>query len=199
MRNVLVIWTLFCLVLMSVGCSRAIVQADNPASVSEADYPAVFDSAIEVLRNQGFTIDRRDHRFGVITTQPLGSPNMFEVWHSQNTTGRQAVESTLASEQRRVTVNITDPALSDLPDSDDSSGMGGMYQVEVVVMLERRQIPTRRLAGSARRNVFSNLSAPPKELIDRGVTGSYWEDVGRDTYLEARLVKQIMERVASPN
>ena len=61
--------------------------------------------------------------------------------------------------------------------------------------LERKQIPTRRMAGSARRNVFSDLSTPPRDLIDKGVTGSYWEPIGRDPFLEARLIQQITERV----
>ncbi len=192
MRNAAVILSLLCVVLIEVGCSRAVVTADNPTRVGAGEYRETFDIALEVLRDHGFTIDRRDYRFGVITTLPLGSPNLFEVWNDQNTTGQQAVESTLASEQRRVNVNITGRGPTDGP---GHAGLESGYMLEVEVVLERRQVPTRRLAGSARRNVFSNLAAPPKELIDRGVTGNYWEVVGRDPYLEARLIKEIAERV----
>jgi len=177
--------------LMAPGCSRPIVQADNPLAITQEAYEPAFKATIEVLRDNGFTIDRRDYRFGEITTKPLGSPNVFEVWRTQNTTGAQAVESTLASEQRRVQVRIAKPEHTAEPGADDESG----YLIEVSVMLERLQVPTRRLAGSARRNVFSNLAAPPRDLIDKGVNGNYWEEVGRDSLLEARLVKQISEQM----
>jgi hypothetical protein len=192
MRNVAVIPTLLFVMLMAAGCSRTIVQADNPTPIGASEYRETYEAAIWVLRDHGFTIDRRDHRFGTVTSLPLGSPNLFEVWDDQNTTRGQAVESTLASEQRRVIVKIT------VPDGDGGSGQSGFeagYMLEVEVVLERRQVPTRRMAGSARRNVFSNLAAPPKDLIERGVTGSYWEVAGRDPLLEARLIKQILGRV----
>jgi hypothetical protein len=199
--------------LLLAGCSRQVVQTDNPTPLQADQYEAYFDSATQVLRDNGFVIDRRDYRFGQITTRPQGSPNIFEVWNPQNTTADQAIESTLASEQRRVSVTFTGIAspdmASDLPlppaegsgegpptqtGSDPASKMAAGYAVQVRVILERRQIPTRRMAGSARRNVFSNLSAPPRDLIDRGITASYFEPVGRDEYLEARLIKQITDR-----
>ncbi len=204
MRHSTAILALLCVPLMTAGCSRVIVQADNPASVSSDGYRQVFEATVEVLRDQGFTIDRRDYRFGVITTLPVGSPNVFEVWNAQNTTGQQAVESTLASEQRRVKVSITapgspgaSPGQPGRDDGADGADPGTGYMLEVQVVLERRQIPTRRMAGSARRNVFSNLAAPPKDLVARGVTGNYWEPVGRDPYLEARLIQQITERAGT--
>ena len=179
--------------LLFAGCSRQIVVADNPTSLDADQYEAYFDSAIQVLRDNGFVIDLRDYRFGKITTRPQGSPNLVEVWNSQNTTADQAIESTLVSEQRRVNVTFTEVVRDVNPDPASNIDSGYMVQVEVI--LERKQIPTRRMAGSARRNVFSNLAAPPRDLIERGVTGSYWEPVGPDPYLEARLVKQITERV----
>lgn len=180
--------------LVSTGCSRSIVQADNPTPIKASEYRDTFEAAVQVLRDYGFTIDRREYRFGRITTLPLGSPNLFEVWNPQNTTGHQAIESTLASERRRVSIHITGP--NQLGESDHIDSQAG-YTLAVEVVLERKQIPTRRLAGSARRNVFSNLTAPPKDLIDRGVTGNYWQPVGRDPYLEARLVRQITERTSA--
>lgn len=175
--------------LLFAGCSRQIVQADNPNALSTDQYKLYFDATLQILRDNGYVIDRRDYRFGQITTRPQGSPNLIEVWNSQNTTADQAIESTFASERRRVSVSFTRDAPP--PDTDTASNIDTGYMIEVQVVRERKQIPTRRLAGSARRNVFSNLAAPPRNLIDRGVTASYWEPVGRDEYLEARLIKQI--------
>lgn len=180
---------LSCLLLLA-GCSRAIVQSENPAPIDADQYRACFDEAVWVLRDNGFVIDRKDYRFGTITTRPLGSPNLFEPWHAQNTTADQAIESTLSSEQRTVSVTITEMPATDLTSQAGKTG----YTIEVNVTLQRQQAPTRRLAGSAQRNVFSNLAAPPRELADKGISGTYWEPVGRDPYLEARLMKQIIER-----
>jgi len=169
--------------LIALGCSRAIVDADNPKALAVDEYRATYEAAAEVLRDYGFVIDRRDYRFGWITTRPLGSPNLFEIWNPQNTTAHQAMESTLASERRRVNVMFT-----------RADSTGGDYTLEVEVLLERKQVTTRRLAGSARRNVFSDLAASPNELANTGVTPSYFQPVGRDPYLEARLIQEITDR-----
>ena len=187
-----------CLILLllpclAAGCSRKIVAADNPAPLHADLYKTYFDTTIQVLRDNGYVIDRNDYRFGTITTLAQGSPTVFEVWNPQNTTGSQAVESTLTDEQRRVNVTFTRPESG----GDGSTAVADPgYAIEVEVILERRQTPTRRITGSARRNVFSALSAVPKDLADKGVTGNYWQPIGRDPYLEARLMKQISERVA---
>ncbi len=201
------------LLLSSAGCSRTVVQTDNPSTVDAEAYRDYYDASIEVLRELGYVIDRRDYRFGTITTEPKGSPNVLEVWDAQNSTADQAVESTLSDMQRRVTVTlskatVTEPVLlpvslsrvnvtfapskepAKVVESDDA------YSFKVVVMLERKQVPTRRIAGSARRNVFSNLAAPPRELTKQGVTANYYEPVGRDRELEDRLIHMIGERVA---
>lgn len=180
--------------LLFAGCSRQLVQADNPTPLNADQYKTYFDTATQVLRDNGYVIDRRDYRFGQITTQPQGSPNIIEVWNPQNSTADQAVESTLASEQRIVNIAFTQQTGSDPVSKTDHDTSTDSYTLEVQVILERRQVPTRRMAGSARRNVFSDLAAPPRKLIDQGVTASYWEPVGRDHLLEARLIKQITDR-----
>ena len=185
MRYINALFVIGIVLLLATGCTRAVVGVDNPARVAADTYQTTYEAAIDVLRDEGFVIDRRDYRFGQITTHALGSPNAFEVWNDQNTTLDQAIESTLANEQRRVNVAF------------EKLGTGDGYAMQVEVVIERKQVPTRRLAGSARRNISSNLSAPPKELADRGITGSYFEPVGRDELLEARLMKMISDRVAN--
>lgn len=190
---------------LAAGCSRRVAEVDNPVTVGADLYSLTFDAATDVLRDNGYVIDYRDYRFGRIATRPQGSPHILEVWNGQNTTAGQALESTLADEQRRVVVTFTetkgsDPVSAGAPGSSGSdepadAGASGPYALKVEVILERKQIPTRRMIGSARRNVFSNLSAVPKELADKGVTSSYWEPIGRDAYLEARLMRQITQRM----
>lgn len=187
---------LILLCLAPAACSRAIVQAQNPAPFRADDYKPTYDAAIEVLRGYGFVIDQHDYRFGQITTLPLGSPTLFEIWDPQNTTADQTVESTLADEQRRVTVTLLRQGPPDTGDP-HAQDPGPTYQLQVRVTLERKQVVTRRLVGSAQNNIFSNLAAPPENLAGQGVTSTYWLPVGQDPYLEARLIKQITERAAT--
>lgn len=198
-----------CLILLllpclAAGCSRKIVTADNPARLDTDLYKTYFDTTVQVLRDNGYVIDRNDYRFGTITTLPQGSPTLFEVWNSQNTTGYQAVESTLADEQRIVHVTLSPLTTEKMVSAENkvsdtiSDGVSGAgYAFEVEVRLERRQTPVRYMTGSARRNVFTSLSAVPKDLADKGITGNYWQPIGRDEYLEARLMKQITDRIAA--
>ncbi|GAB4194804.1 MAG: hypothetical protein Kow00105_09050 [Phycisphaeraceae bacterium] len=174
-----------------VGCARHMAVVDQPVAIDSARYRACFDAAVDVLRDNGFVVDRRDYRFGVITTRPLGSPTVLEPWHAHNSTADQAWESTFNDIRRRVAVRLAKNAAStDAGDTPVSS-----YNLEVEVVMERKQVPTRRLTGSAKRNVFSSLSAPPRELADKGVTGTYWEPIGRDRELESRLLAQILDRL----
>ncbi len=176
-----------------VGCARHVKVVDQPVAIDAAHYRACFDAAIDVLRDNGFVVDRRDYRYGVITTRPLGSPTVLEPWHAQNTTAEQAWESTFNDIRRRVAVRLVKHASA--PDTNDT--LVSSYNLEVEVVLEHKQVPTRRLTGSAKRNVFSSLSAPPRELADKGVTGTYWEPIGRDQELESRLLTQILDRLGA--
>ena len=76
------------------GCQRSYAVHDNPLPIDAEEYDRIFDAAIVVLKDKGFAIDRRDHRFGRITTQPLGSPTFAEPWHTTNTTSHQMTRST---------------------------------------------------------------------------------------------------------
>ena len=69
------------------------------------------------------------------------------------------------------------------------------YTVRVEVFLERGQQPTRRMSGSMNSgSAFNDLKAVPTELSRRGIDGYYWEPVGHDSYLEQRLLRELLER-----
>ncbi len=178
---------LIAICFLGAGCSRQIVEADNPVAIDSEQYKDYFETTIDVLREKGYVIDRRDYRFGTITTLGQGSPNIFEVWNDQNTTADQTISSTLSNEQRRVNVQFA---------KDEAANKDSGYTFEVEVIRERMEVPTRRMAGSARRTLFTDLAATPRALNEQGVVGTYWEPIGRDELMEARLMKMIRERVA---
>lgn len=207
--------------LLSAACAAASRPIANPAEVDVSEYARLFRAADEVLRKHGFAIERRDYRFGVVTTRGLAAPTLLEPWHDSNSTAGQAVESTINGQRRLVTISITPAAASTQPastqpatapaatqtaatapatsnpgdESEEPAPGSGTYLLSVVVQVERSQFPDRRMSGSTRGSrVTQRLSETPAELQERGITGPYWLPIGRDEPLEQRLLGEIIRR-----
>lgn len=193
------------------GCHRHYAPAPNPVEIDPAEYDRVFEASVEVLRDHGFRVDRRDYRFGKVTTEPNASPTAFEPWVPHNTTFTQTAQSTTDHLRRTVIVSLepTPPedraAMQDLGQSLDAAPSlpaedaaaevaGAPYRLRVEVLLENQQVPVRRLNGSVTGSRFSELSAVPAEWSDRNIGPVYWQPIGRDAHLEQRLARQIIER-----
>ena len=187
-------------VAVVIGCAE-FTPVPNPVETDPREYSRMYRAAIEVLRESGFELDRRDFRYGRITTQPLASPTMMEPWHTSNTTAYQALESTLHDQRRRVCI-FWDPITSvprHVPiDQETQLGptLSADSQLRVEVLVERREFSDRYLTGStAGHRVFGSLSALPDELTQRGInTAQYWRPLGRDPYLEQRLLARIVRK-----
>lgn len=175
------------------GCAQTNETRSNSLAIGRSQYAAIFHAAVKVLRQRGFSIDRKNYRFGKITTYPLISPTVFEPWKNQNATLSLALDSTVNEMARIVTVSL-------LPDKTQSKTQWqhgrwmGDYNLKVVVSLQRREYPIRRLIGSSGGYVFNSLAAVPTEMASRGITATYWESVGHDTAMEKQLVDQIVKR-----
>ena len=184
--------------LGSAGC-RAVDarEAAAPAEVAPQRYDQAFAQTLATLRDLGFVVDRQDHRFGQITTQPKLSPTVFEPWKPDHTYLDQAGRATLGSLRRSARVSFAPSAESNTTARPDTASdpAARSYRLEVEVLVERLQVPTRRLSGTTRGSVFQDLSEIPAELQQRGITGRYWQPVGRDPHLEARLRRQILDRL----
>lgn len=170
------------------GC--AVTPVENPQAIATSQYNAAYEASLLALRDQGFELDRQDHRYGVITTRPLVAPTAAEVWHGSNTTAAQAISST-TNYQRRIARVFLKPAAPDAPEA-------AAYDVHVEVAIERRQQPTRVVTHSvSQRRLASTLDGVPHEWKKRGIPGQYWMFVGRDGQLESRLMKDIFHRLGS--
>ena len=217
-----ILWSTLAMLVVGCAASRPVPAA---LTVEPPQYGDAFDAAVDSLRDRGFTVARRDYRFGLITTQPLPAPTALEPWRGGNVTAAQALRATVNDVRRTASITLRpiDPLrplrpLADSPgDATDApadveewdgappsdfaiapgpaSGDTQRYAVEVEVLLERLQSPVQRIAGSARAGIFSPLSRTPDELAARGVQRSYWEPIGRDPYLEQRLTRAIGRRV----
>jgi len=189
--------------LLLGACSRQVELVDNPLTIDAGEYNRVFHAGIGVLRDYGFELERQDYRFGVINTSAATSPTMFEPWCDHNSTPDQTWQSTLNHIQRRVTIFIepenqseqtfeNDDSDEDVLEDVQSSSQTFLLRVEVLV--ERQEVPTRRMNGSAAGTGFSNLKAVPHELSSRGIAAQYWQTVGRDPYLENRILADIVRQ-----
>lgn len=189
---------LFATAIALGGCTHA-VQADNPATIDQSAYKDAFEGAVETLRQSGFRIARNDYRFGVITTYPKEAATLAEPWVGDHTTRAQARRATLNAERREVIVTFK-PGF-DIDQALDAQGTDGLgtgtdngstYQVTIEVEVQRRREPQRFLTHSAGGYITRQYSAVPMHLQDRGIEGTYWQPIGRDTQLEQRLMAQIL-------
>jgi len=210
------------MIASAVGCQSP-TEAPNPLTIDAQEYDRVYAATIDVLQNAGFTVDQRDYRFGLVGTAPRHSPTMLEPWHSDNTTSDQSSRSTLGHLRRTVQVHleplpetstehdappatapqnqpVTAEATRNRAAQDSSATQPATntrtdaYALRVEVQMQRRQVPVRRMTGSVQTGVFSELAAVPAEWRRRGIDAAYWQPVGRDPYLEQRLVRRIIHR-----
>ena len=189
----------FFVLMVYTGCApRAMApRHDNPFPITSGEYSRYFESAIGILRNEGFPIDREDYRFGTVTTQPMDSPTMFALGSSLNMTGNQTVGSTVNAERRQILVQIDRVAP---PAKKSGGGLIALpllhdYVLHVEVIVERHVKPTAYITGSAfGHRVISHLSGLPTEWKRRGIAADYWRPVKRDVELEQRLLHRIIEQ-----
>ena len=173
------------LICSNIGCTAT--QEESPQSVRltfAADrYPAVFEAAVQTLRDHDFRIARRDYRFGTITTYPKEAATFAEFWVDDATTREQRRADTLNSQQRTVTVNVAQP-----------EGEEG-YALTVEVLVQRLQRPQRYLTHSASNRISANYTAVPTHLQNQGFEGPYAQTLERDPLLERRLIQAIKAAV----
>lgn len=172
------------------GCAASFKPAPNPVEIDTREYARMMQAAADVLVNEGFVLDRQDYRLGVVSTKPVHSPTLVEPWRSDLTTGYQKLESTVNHQRRVVTVSLEaverDPNVS-------LKAEPRAYMLRVEAMIEQEQSPQREMTGSTSGGlILGTLKSNPYEMQVRGIPGIYWQPVGRDSYLEQRLIAMIV-------
>ncbi|MEM6333458.1 MAG: hypothetical protein AAF823_08990 [Planctomycetota bacterium] len=212
--------------LVAIGCATP--TPDNPGlepSTVElrfpaADYDRVYDAAAHALTDLGFTLDRRDHRFGVLTTQPLRVGTFAEPWLPTDSTVQQALSATGAPQRRvvRIELNPQQPvqthtatlpaaappdtlrpgaSFADPAQAAARPRPGTGYRLDITAVIEQLAATTQRPARSTEaRRKAATLAAVPAELQRMGINErSYHHAVARDPGLEQRLLDLIVERL----
>ncbi|MEM1211991.1 MAG: hypothetical protein AAGI68_06790 [Planctomycetota bacterium] len=169
----------------ALGDAASAVSSPATSTIPAEQYHDALDAARRVLLDFGYTLDRDDHRFGVLTTRPLAAATLAEVWRPDNRTADLAAEATLVDLRRTVRVTLLPLTRSNPPTH---------FALGVEALIARRQAPLRYLNGSAR-SVFATLNALPDEWQARGIEPEYWQPVKRDAALEAHLTQRILDRL----
>jgi hypothetical protein len=173
-----------------IGCQATPQSASAPVQIAGEEYPRMYQAAIDVLRDNGYTIDRDDYRFGTVATDAEQTSTLFEPWRRNGATFVQAANATTNRQRRVVRVQMEPIEHTD------------QFNLYVEAVVEQLQLPTRYLTGSTRGPaIFGHLRSVPEEHARRGITEGYWQTVERDPLLEQRLLDEIVRqsvRIDSP-
>jgi hypothetical protein len=156
------------------------------ASVDSPNFYRLWDAAARVARARGFEIDQSDPRLGLMTTLPLSTQQIWELWRDDTPHLKDQLRSTLA-EYRQI-IRFEFQHLSD-----------GSYRLTPKVVLERHAERENRVTAVVNyRTVFTRTPAQSQDYsIDEPVTPpDYWYATGRDYGLERDLAREIDHRAA---
>lgn len=164
----------------------------SPFTIKSELYEEIFAATTTVLHDFGFTIDRQDYRFGLISSEPQGAPTVIEVWKPANSTTDQVARATTNDLRRIVRVRISPIQTSnDQPAS--PSNRVSRYEVAIEVTIEKHQTPIRRMVSGSGLQTFQQLDELPPHLKQKGLADQYWIAVDRDPHLENRLAQAIAD------
>lgn len=170
-----------------LGCTP--VQRDGDPMVREmnvsdqAQLDDILMACEDVLRDQGFRLDRVDRRAGVVTTHPETSQHFFEVWRKDVATAYDFWEASLNTIRRTVEIT-TQPDL-----------MKGNARLTVKVIRERYSAPERQFNNSIAAFQFYGTTLPSVETGETlTAADNEWIPDGRDLTMEAAILNKITAR-----
>ena len=182
-------YTLMTCTLMAAGCAQ---QNSTPPKVKVQDHTLyverdqgfgtadLMEVAEDVLANMYFTIEKADADSGLIRTRPLPGAQLFEFWRSDNVGADNTLAANLHTIRRTVTLDISQ--------QDEQLCLGCNVQAK------RLSLPERQVSSSARvYGMFSqsSLSLQRLKLNPEQKQQMAWIDLGRDSRLEAEILKRI--------
>jgi hypothetical protein len=153
--------------------------------VTSHNFDRLWNAAADAARDRLFTIDRRDYRGGVLTTDPLVSAQFFEPWRRDATTASDVAESSLATIRRTIRFEFKRNA--------DQT-----FSVVPHVLVERYSSSERRITNAMLyRAAFRRTTATGTRETDKGVElpQRYWYRVGSDPVLERHLAEAVRKKL----
>lgn len=155
-----------------------------------------FDLARDILREEGFVLDRVDAQGGVITTRAKTTAGFATPWHSDQSTASQEVEDLASRQQRTVRITFEAPngtMFEDLRSAEAAGTESTELTMTVRVIVERMSRPGWRVNTTS---VRLSSYCIDTELRDRGMAGQYAVAREDDQDLAERLANEILSRQA---
>ena len=168
------------------GCATgpAPTTAPAPQAAADEDFNAVWDAAVQTLRQHQFELDRTDRRAGVIASFPMVGQSWFEFWRADAATGRDLLESSLHTIYRQATVTIRR----------GGAEASGECHAAVEVQVWRSNRPAGQVTSASEAyEMFLDPDAlsPDRGGREAGGAGPAPVALGRDAKLEEILARRI--------
>ena len=172
------------LAVLLLGVSGCRVSGPTTTAIGGDRYAEAFDEVKDVLREQGFELERVDARAGIITTRPQSSSGFFTPWVTSERRLRDEVESSFHRQRRVATVRF-------LGGEGDRRMEMGPVTVDVDVRVERVYQPGVRAVPASVR--LRHVSEDPRG--GSGTAELFAVDEGADRSLAAVLNSRIAQRL----
>ena len=144
----------------------------------------VWEVVQEVLRRQGWRLDRLDREAGLMTTLPETSQHFFEVWRKDVNTRPDFWEATMTPVRRWAQVQVS------------TAGAGS--EVLVTVHKEQLSSPDRQFNSSGAAYQYFGTSLPSTAGKKITPEDDRWVGRGRDSAMEQYIMGAIMEGFTEP-
>jgi len=156
--------------------------------IYKATYDTIWQQATLLLSNMGFSLDRRDYRLGVVTTEPLLSSQIVELWKPQTVNAPDAMENTVNSQRRTARVTIS-----------KVEGKPDFYQIAVQVLVERQNNPSESMGGP----IYVEGSGFGRDAITlrsdyaapNAPTVGSWFTFGHDPDMERKILDELFKHI----
>jgi hypothetical protein len=185
--NNLCTFALITCALLLAGCAeQQQYTTAEPLLIENIDKPRAMEIAEDVLVKMHFTINKANIETGFISTKPLSGAKLFEFWRSDTVGADNQLISNLHSIRRIVELEIHEQEKD-------------LY-INCDVQVYRLSLPERNIRSSAHPyDLFSaggpalqNMQITPEQKEDM-----VWIDLGKDTQLEAEILKRIEQKITT--
>lgn len=178
-----------------VAAADEVAIAQGGGGAGTVGYAAVFEAARDVLRDEGFILERVDAAEGVITTRVKTTAGVFTPWDREQSTAGQEVEDLMQRQQRVVRVTFVGAAGEGEGAAAGGAEAGARFdRMRVEVVVQRVQIPGRKLEPEAIQQ--SSYWFDP-DMGTRGMQPQFAVAEKQDRLLAERITRKVRERVGA--
>jgi len=183
---------------MAAGCEHSPIDNDKThatpqywldqpaaATVQYYNFDQLWQATEEAARDRFFPIDRSDVRLGLLTTEPMVSKQVLELWRHDVGTAGGVAESSLATIRRTLRFEFV-------------RHEDGTFEMTPKVLVERQAVAERRITSTVHwQGVDGNQPQIGTRETDQGVElpRTYWYAIGRDTQLEKDLAEHVRSKL----